>query len=124
MAAYAPLQSFMSKRQDGCGTTKQRLLLAAAAMAALATALALTARRQEGQVGAIPAVSHLVRPQSVHIFIVRHGDKMSKYPPCAPGVQSSDAHMCYDEERFGNNPELSDCGRRQVSHANVPKYCC
>lgn len=50
---------------------------------------------------------------SVDVFLVRHGDKMSKYPECEAG-QSVDRDLCYETERFGNNPELSPCGRRQA----------
>mmetsp|Transcript_6487 Transcript_6487/g.15005 ORF Transcript_6487/g.15005 Transcript_6487/m.15005 type:complete len:344 (-) Transcript_6487:111-1142(-) len=48
------------------------------------------------------------------LHIVRHGDKMSKYPPCAAKGLVQSGEPCFDEARFGNNPELSECGRRQA----------
>mmetsp|Transcript_84205 Transcript_84205/g.140653 ORF Transcript_84205/g.140653 Transcript_84205/m.140653 type:complete len:297 (-) Transcript_84205:111-1001(-) len=52
------------------------------------------------------------RTPDQHLYIIRHGDKMSKYPPCN-GTEGKASDLCYDDAQFGNNPELSDCGHRQ-----------
>jgi len=44
-----------------------------------------------------------------HIFLIRHGDKMSKYPKCT----AASVGLCYDATAFGNNPPLSPCGHDQ-----------
>ncbi len=48
------------------------------------------------------------------ILLVRHGDKMSKYPPCEESSKSLDNDLCYDIDAYGNNPALSPCGRAQA----------
>jgi broad specificity phosphatase PhoE len=49
----------------------------------------------------------------VEIFLIRHGDKLSKYPPCDSYTVKA-TEPCFNKTRFGNNPELSECGRRQA----------
>ena len=50
-----------------------------------------------------------------HVLLIRHGDKMSKYPPCgAANSKGVENMLCYNEALFGNNPELSACGRAQA----------
>jgi len=43
-----------------------------------------------------------------HIFIVRHGDKYSSYPPCPS------APLCFNSSLMGNNPPLTPCGMQQA----------
>lgn len=49
------------------------------------------------------------------IYIVRHGDKFSSYPPC-PGMGGFiSGKPCYDEKLMGDNPPLTECGIRQAN---------
>lgn len=47
-----------------------------------------------------------------HIYIVRHGDKYSSYPPCPVSTGGS----CFDEALYGDNPPLTPCGERQARY--------
>eukprot|EP00931_Biecheleriopsis_adriatica_P119998 TRINITY_DN95149_c0_g1_i1.p1 TRINITY_DN95149_c0_g1~~TRINITY_DN95149_c0_g1_i1.p1 ORF type:complete len:348 (-),score=49.65 TRINITY_DN95149_c0_g1_i1:40-1083(-) len=49
-----------------------------------------------------------------HIYIVRHGDKYSSYPPCAEYHQTGG--LCYNEKLMGNNPPLTPCGIDQATY--------
>jgi len=44
-----------------------------------------------------------------HIWIIRHGDKYSSYPDCPAEPP------CFDKGLMGDNPPLTDCGRKQAS---------
>jgi len=45
------------------------------------------------------------------VFIVRHADKFSSYPPCAPPTSAA---PCYNASLMGNNPPLTPCGFEQA----------
>ena len=45
-----------------------------------------------------------------YIYIVRHGDKYSSYPPCSSAVLPP----CFNETSMGNNPPLTPCGLQQA----------
>ena len=47
------------------------------------------------------------------IALIRHGDKMSKYPSCKKQPRD---WLCYDVDTYGNNPALSPCGRSQARY--------
>jgi len=47
-----------------------------------------------------------------HIYIVRHGDKYSSYPPCDETADD----ICFDAKVMGNNPPLTPCGRQQARY--------
>eukprot|EP00668_Euglena_longa_P038786 GGOE01049872.1.p1 GENE.GGOE01049872.1~~GGOE01049872.1.p1 ORF type:complete len:322 (-),score=69.18 GGOE01049872.1:109-993(-) len=72
--------------------------LATVSIALLSTALAFSFRWGHGD---------------QHIYLIRHGDKMSKYPVCGGATDMGDDRLCYNASQFGNNAELSPCGHRQ-----------
>ena len=52
-------------------------------------------------------------PVRQHVYIVRHGDKYSSYPPCDEFSSANDT-LCFDAEKMGNNPPLTPCGLAQA----------
>jgi len=48
-----------------------------------------------------------------YVYLVRHGDKSSSYPPCGPNSTAGD--VCYDAEATGNNCPITPCGTAQAN---------
>lgn len=99
---------------------KRSLGLAVVAGASLlvATICASVGARTVGRYfGASSALRRLDVGVDQHIYIVRHGDKYSSYPPCKVDEDPfANGNLCFSAPTMGDNPPLTPCGVRQAEH--------